>query len=146
MLHLVAWYKVNLPANDRRRTREESRCRAADRSLYERRRLLPRPHRWSGSGYRDFDDEALTCLRFIRGAKAVGFTLSEIKQLLDLRVPPRGSCAEVAMHFKNKISELDRQMAAIQRMRAALQKMMAACRGRKRNESCLALWKLEKPG
>ena len=111
---------------------------------YEKRGLLPKPSRWGSGDYRDFDEEALGSLRFIHGAKAAGFTLGEIKQLLELRLPPRGSCAEVGVFFQRKVMELDRQIANLRRMRTTLQKMKKACQGRKRGQTCLALWRMEK--
>lgn len=110
---------------------------------YERRGLLPQAHRWAGSGYRDFDENALTSLRFIHAAREAGFTLEETKHLLERRIPPRGSCAEVGAIFEAKLQELDRKAAAIRRMRSTLKKMSAACRRRNRNETCLALWNME---
>jgi DNA-binding transcriptional MerR regulator len=111
--------------------------------FYEKRGLLAKPSRWGDGAYRDFDDDALTSLRFIQGAKAAGFTLAEIKQLLELRLPPRGSCAEVEAIFAQKVTALDRQIANLRRMRATLETMRNACKGRKRRETCLALWTLE---
>jgi DNA-binding transcriptional MerR regulator len=110
---------------------------------YERRGLLSRPGRWGAGNYRDFDEDAVTALRFIQGAKSAGFTLSEIKELLALRLPPRGSCDEVAVFFDRKVADLDRQLAALQRMQDVLKKMRKACRGRKRGDTCLALWQME---
>lgn len=109
---------------------------------YEKRGLLPKPTRWGDGAYRDFDDDALASLRFIHGAKAAGFTLAEIKDLLELRLPPRGSCAEVQVIFEQKVTALDRQIEKLRRMRATLEKMRSACKGRKRHETCLALWQL----
>jgi DNA-binding transcriptional MerR regulator len=56
---------------------------------YEREGLLAEAHRWRDSGYRDYDGDALLRLRFIRSAKELGFTLREIKELLDMRLPGR---------------------------------------------------------
>jgi hypothetical protein len=64
--------------------------------------------------------------------------------LLDLRLPPRGSCGEVAVFFDRKVAELNRRIAELQQMRATLKKMRDACRGRKRRETCLALWQMER--
>jgi len=61
---------------------------------YERRRLLPRASR-TISGYRIFTDDALRRLRFIRHAKALGFSLNEIRDLLTLRVNSIGACDRV---------------------------------------------------
>ena len=110
---------------------------------YEKRGLLPRPSRWGTAGYRDFDDEALASLRFIQGAKAAGFTLTEIKRLIELRLPPRGSCEEVVVFFDAKVAQLARQAAEIKRMIATIRSMRTACRGRNRKGTCLALWRLE---
>lgn len=111
---------------------------------YERRGLLPRASRWAGSGYRNFDSDALMHLRFIHAAKMAGFTLAETKELVELRLPPRGSCAEVQVLFDAKLQELAVKAKSIRDMRATLNKMSAACRGRKRNQSCLALWSMER--
>ncbi len=110
---------------------------------YEARGLLPRAHRFAGSDYRDFDDEAVTSLRFIRSAKLLGFTLREIQRLLDLRIPPRGSCDEVSAHLNQKIAELDRRMSEMGQMRRAMEKMIKACRRRGTRDSCVVLWALE---
>lgn len=110
---------------------------------YEKRGLLPKPSRWGPGDYRDFDEDALNALRFIQGAKAAGFTLAEIKNLAELRLPPRGSCREVGAFFETKISELDHRIANLRRMRTTLHKMLNACGNRKRDETCLALWRVE---
>jgi MerR family copper efflux transcriptional regulator len=55
---------------------------------YERRGLLPEPDR-KASGYRIYDESDALRLGFILRAKALGFTLSEIEELLDLHVDPR---------------------------------------------------------
>lgn len=107
---------------------------------YEREGLLPKPHRWSDSGYRDYDDEALNQLRFIRSAKDLGFTLREIKELLDLRVLPGESCAEVRQMIGAKLGDIDRRMKEMRRLRRALVKLDAACRRRKGTRTCPTLW------
>jgi MerR family mercuric resistance operon transcriptional regulator len=51
---------------------------------YQRRRLIPEPPRRS-RGFREYSEETLTTLRFIRRAKGLGFSLKEIGELLRLR-------------------------------------------------------------
>ena len=111
---------------------------------YEREGLLPEPHRWPDSGYRDFDDEALQRLRFIRSAKELGFTLREIKELLEMRVLPGESCAEVRQLIGAKLADLNRRMQEMRRLCRALAKMDQACRRRADRRSCPALWTLER--
>jgi MerR family transcriptional regulator, copper efflux regulator len=70
--------------------------------FYERKGLLPEPPR-SDAGYRLYDAEAVRRVRFIRKAKDLGFTLSETKDLLDLRVTDTSTCEDVANRARLKI-------------------------------------------
>ena len=107
---------------------------------YERVGLFAPTHRWPGSGYRDFDDDALLLLRFILSAKELGFTLREIKELIGLRILPGESCTEVKHLLESKRGEIDRRMKEMKRLRRTLDELIIAC-GRRRNKSdCPALW------
>lgn len=110
---------------------------------YERQKLLPKPHRWPGSDYRDFDAEALLRLKFIRSAKELGFTLREIKELLDMRLLPGESCAEVKRLLERKLAEIEKRMVEMRRLRRVLRKFVAACDHRRTLTNCPALWALE---
>lgn len=57
--------------------------------FYERRKLLP-PAQRKESGYRVYNDEDLHRLRFIRQAKALRFSLDEIREILAMQA--RGTC------------------------------------------------------
>jgi DNA-binding transcriptional MerR regulator len=60
--------------------------------FYERKGLLPRPPR-RASGYREYPLECVRLIRFIKRAQELGFSLREIRELLDLRVQPGVTCA-----------------------------------------------------
>lgn len=107
---------------------------------YERQGLLLDAHRWPDSGYRDFDDEALLRLRFIRSAKDLGFTLREIKGLLDLRILPGEACAEVRQMIGIKLDDFDRRITEMRRLRHTLVKLEKACAQPHQAENCPALW------
>ncbi len=111
---------------------------------YEREGLLPEAHRWPDSGYRDFDDDALMRLRFIRSAKDLGFTLRVVKELSDMRVLPGESCAEVRQMIGAKLADLDRRMIEMRRLRRTLVKLEKACGQRTTDATCPALWAIEK--
>lgn len=68
---------------------------------YERRKLLL-PVGRTDSGYRLYDEEALKRLRFIRHAKELGFTLEEIRGLLDLRIKSTTTCDKVKEKTERK--------------------------------------------
>lgn len=110
--------------------------------FYERKGLLPTPHRWPDSGHRDYDGDALQQMHFIQSAKAAGFTLREIRELLDMRLLPGESCGEVRKIVESKLEELDRYLMEIQQMRKTLEQMARACRSRTSKQDCPALWKI----
>jgi len=111
--------------------------------FYERESLLPDAHRWPDTGYRDFDDEALLRLKFIRSAKELGFTLREIGELLDMRILPGESCAEVRTLLAKKLVDLEKRLKEMRRLRRVLRKFIAACGQRRSAASCPALWALD---
>ncbi|MEE8367171.1 MAG: MerR family DNA-binding protein [Thermoanaerobaculia bacterium] len=97
--------------------------------FYERRGLLDEPPR-RDSGYRQYPVDAVPRLRFIRRAKELGFSLSEIKELLDLRVDERSSAADVRARAAAKIDEIAIKIADLQRITRALTELTDCCSGR----------------
>jgi MerR family mercuric resistance operon transcriptional regulator len=97
--------------------------------FYERRGLLPRPPR-TPSGYRTWPPETVERVRFIRRAQEIGFTLREIRGLLELRVDSRTPCAFVRRRAADKLRDIDRRLTALQRMRAAVRRLVTMCSGR----------------
>src|SRR5262245_9411900 len=103
--------------------------------FYERQGLLEQPAR-GDSGYRQYAEDVVGRLRFIRRAKELGFTLKEIAELLALRLDPDTSCGEVRGRAKAKIDDIDTKIRDLQRMRRALDKLVASCRGRGPISAC----------
>jgi len=110
--------------------------------FYEREGLLQKPARTS-SGYRQYSADAVARLRFIRQAKELGFSLSEIRELLALKVAPGKSCADVRTHAEHKIADVDRRIASLKRVRRALSKLASACSGKGPVSQCPILEALE---
>ncbi|MGH7932598.1 MAG: MerR family transcriptional regulator [Candidatus Binataceae bacterium] len=96
--------------------------------FYERRGLLTRPRR-SLTGYRIYSDEVLGRLRFIRDAKAVGFSLREIKELLSLGVKSTSECGPVTRKAEAKLAGMNAEIRRLQRLRRILEKMIQDCGG-----------------
>jgi len=103
--------------------------------FYERGGLLPAPAR-RHSGYRQYPQDAVRRVRFIRRAKDLGFTLKEIGELLDLRVDRRRGCADVRALARAKIADVDAKMNDLARIRAALDRLARACRGTGPTSKC----------
>lgn len=93
--------------------------------FYEREALLPTPAR-TQAGYRLYSPEVLERLRFIKQAQTLGFSLAEIKDLLD-GYHGREECRRVAHLLKQKIAGLDQRMRAIRSLRATLSRYLAEC-------------------
>jgi len=75
--------------------------------FYEKQGLLT-PVSRTEAGYREYDKESLKQLRFIQKAKTVGFSLSEISELLTLRVErEQHSCGDVKQIAEGKIKILN---------------------------------------
>lgn len=96
--------------------------------FYERQGLLEEPER-RASGYRQYDQEAVAVLKFIRRAKELGFTLKEIKGLLSLRLDTSATRAEVRGQAKAKVADIEAKIADLQRMRDVLTKLIRKCHG-----------------
>lgn len=94
---------------------------------YERRGLLPPPPR-AGNGYRRYPPDAVRQLRFIRRAKTLGFTLTEIGELLSLR-EAGGNRASVKQLARARLADLESRLADLQRMRDALADLDRRCSG-----------------
>src|SRR5512146_1319187 len=95
---------------------------------YEKHGLLPEPGR-SDSNYCLFEEAAVERLRFIKRAQAVGFALSEIRELLELRYANTAACGDVRAIVEGKIETIEAQIRALEDMRAVLSELVAACPG-----------------
>jgi MerR family mercuric resistance operon transcriptional regulator len=109
---------------------------------YEREGLIEKPAR-SAAGYRRYEPEVVLRLRFIRQAKELGFTLSEIRELLALKVAAGKSCADVRARAEAKIADIEQRITQLNRMKRALAKLAAACSGRGPTSECPILDAME---
>lgn len=113
--------------------------------FYERQGLLEEPAR-KESGYRQYPEDVVARLRFIRRAKELGFSLKEIKELLALRVDPATTCREVKEQAQAKIADIEGKIRSLLRMKEALVELSRVCRGRGPTSECPILDALEKEG
>ena len=111
--------------------------------FYEREGLIDQPER-RPSGYRQYDDDAVARLKFIRRAKELGFTLKEIRELLELRLDPSTTCADVKGRAEAKLDDIEQRIRTLQRMKRALVKLTKACSGTGKTLECPILESLER--
>ncbi len=110
--------------------------------FYEREGLLEEPPR-RASGYRQYSEQVVTRLHFIKRAKLLGFSLKEISELLRLRVDAQTSCDEVKQRTEAKLAEVEQKMVELQRMRQALLQVAALCTGPGPTSACPMLEALD---
>ena len=103
--------------------------------FYEREGLLEEPPRRT-SGYRQYSEEVVTRLHFIKRAQKLGFSLKEISELLLLRVDAQTSCEEVKERTEAKIAEVEQKLVELQHMRQALLQVASLCTGQGPSGRC----------
>lgn len=109
---------------------------------YERRRLLPDP-RGGQSGYREYDEDDLSRLEFIKEAQALGFTLREISDLLRLRTSPTAAANDVKKRARDKLEQVRAKIQGLRRLERQLVGLIAGCAGTGPTSTCGILGRLE---
>ena len=109
---------------------------------YERRGLLS-PARRTPSGYRQYNEDAVARLRFIKHAQELGFSPKEIDELLALRVRRGSACDAVERKTRQKIDLVEQRIRDLERIKRTLQKLADACAARELTQECPILEALE---
>jgi MerR family copper efflux transcriptional regulator len=97
--------------------------------FYERRGLIARPPKPPDGGFRPYPPETIECVRFIRQAQGLGFSLREIEELLSLRADPATDCGQVRERAVTKLEDVERRIGELECFRRVLQELIAACPG-----------------
>ena len=95
--------------------------------FYERQNLLRKPAR-TASGYRAYTEVDLEQIRFIRDCQSLGFTLADIKPLMQLhglagQKPVRSDARpgdRMMAILQDRVAAIDAKLEALQRMREYL--------------------------
>ncbi len=102
---------------------------------YEREQLLLPPTR-SASGYRQYGQADLKRLQFIRRAKALGFSLQEIRDLLSLTSARVSDMHGVKRKAEERLEAVEHKISELQRVKRGLKKLIAACPGQGELSHC----------
>src|SRR5690625_3737574 len=86
---------------------------------YERRNLIPEPERMD-SGYRLFSRRHVDQIRFIKRAQELGFTLSEIDDLLNLKMDEDTTCSEIKREAEQKYQDVIKKIEDLRRIKTTL--------------------------
>ena len=101
---------------------------------YENQGVLPRAERQASSGYRLYDDADVERLQFIRRAKALGFTLVEIRELMAMTQGE--DVAAIRSAAVAKLDDVEQRLQDLARVRTALKSLVDACPGRGQMDAC----------
>ena len=93
--------------------------------------LLPAVHR-TDAGYRQYGDRQIHTLRFIHRARALGFSMAEIAELLKLWQNKQRASADVKRIAQAHVADLERRIAEMQAMRQTLAELAHCCAGNDR--------------
>lgn len=93
---------------------------------YEQEGLI-KPAGKSPAGYRLYDKDSARRIRFIKHAQHCGFTLSEIRELLVLRVRDKACCGDVRTRAIEKKLQIESKIRAMKTMSKALDQLITEC-------------------
>ena len=105
--------------------------------FYERNALLPRAPRTQG-GFRQYGENDVETLAFIRRVQGLGFKLSEIRGLLRLRGNRVQPCAPVQRRLQEKLADVQQKLNDLHKLEHELQLALRSCNKvlRKRDTHC----------
>src|SRR3546814_18599307 len=96
---------------------------------YERIGLLPAPDR-TAANYRSYTGAHRSRLSFVRHSRELGFTIEEIRSLLDLSDDPARDCGEADRIATAHLEQVEAKIAQLTLLRDELARIVGRCRGR----------------
>jgi DNA-binding transcriptional MerR regulator len=96
--------------------------------FYEGRGLIPPPPRSDGNR-RLYDGATVARLRFIRHARALGFGLEAIGELLALQGQPGAECQHADSIARRQLAQVERRLTQLGALRDELRRMTEGCDG-----------------
>ena len=99
---------------------------------YELQKLIEQPEK-PLQGYRQYPEETLTRVLFIKRAQHLGFTLAEIEALIELSA---GSCHEVQHLAEHKLDIVQAKIKDLKRLEKSLKQLIYSCQSNSDTASC----------
>ena len=93
---------------------------------YEKIKIMPKPKRME-SRYRIYDELDLKRLLFIKRAKELGFTLKEIKELLNIKIESTATCGDVKHLAEHKLTDIEERIKDLKSIKNVLVKLVNQC-------------------
>ncbi len=93
---------------------------------YEREGILPAADR-TDSNYRDYSDQHLASLTFVRRARELGFSIVQVRELLALSGHEDKPCKDVDKLVQSQLAEVERKIVDLSALRSELSQMLRSC-------------------
>lgn len=94
--------------------------------FYQREGIIKEPAKRL-NGYRYYNEADAAKITFIKKVKELGFSLKEIKELLEINTKPRATCSLVKEKVSQKINEIDEKINDLKKIKQSLTKLSCAC-------------------
>ena len=93
--------------------------------FYERKGLIEQPNKQGAFRYYSLD--LIDRIKFIKRAQELGFTLREVKELLELKINNQSKCSDVLKKTESKIIEIDEKINDLKKMKKSLKNLAQCC-------------------
>jgi len=128
-----------MPAKKRRNARLKLQPLFYRRYLYfEKVKLIPEPPRTDGN-YRAYKREHLQQLRFVRRCRDLGFTVDQVRELLQLSLQSERDCSGVDRIAAKHLMGVERKIADLKSLAAELRRIKRRCPGNRTIADCRIL-------
>jgi|SRR3990172_5686508 len=92
---------------------------------YETHGIVPPPER-TPAGYRDYDDDDVELLRFVRRLRSLQLPLDDVREIISLRTDGQAPCAQVREALARETTAIDQRIEDLQRLRDELTRLQTA--------------------
>lgn len=103
--------------------------------FYENKGLIPDVPR-TEAGYRLYPKKVIEIVSFIKVAQDAGFTLKEIKELIDLQHTTLATCGDVSPILNSKLTSIEEVIAALRKKHSVLKNMTSSCEVQTKSTTC----------
>ncbi len=105
-----------------------SGCQVVTVRYYERVGVLPPPAR-AANNYRQYGHAHLRRLRFVRRTRELGFSLEEVRKMLELIDGGTYTCEDMRCLAQAHLTDVHARLEDLKRMEATLADLIACCSG-----------------
>lgn len=92
---------------------------------YEAHGIVPQPER-TGAGYRDYGDDDVELLRFVRRLRSLELPLDDVREIVSLRTHSQAPCGQVRDAIAREATAIDQRIKDLRRLHGELTRLQVA--------------------